>query len=330
MPEKRNSNPETTVKGRKYILVDACVLAAYYMPESGARFTHLAERATILINGIKNNPSCDSRLLIPSVCIPEVFSIFSKFRFGKGNPHVKKTVNDLRYWRARLDFHNDIHNGKYIQQLELSRYHILATDLISPIDHHYEYYRSRNPSKKRRKVPMGAFDHTIIGMGIDLVKCRGLDNVIIVTSDRRLGHILDKTRRVPRKTAARLGLLRIAKDLGLKWGPHIYPEVVNIATARETLLGEIFGEWPIKILKREKPKSSLPLTSRQKEELISIYNRVTKETSESFTYTDEFEILYEAFLAKTGLDLDRTTVWKALSNLRKQKKLPKKRDKKKK
>jgi hypothetical protein len=315
---------DAEVKSRMYVLVDACVMAAYYIPESSDRFVHLSSRVNVLMNSMKSDPNHAIRLLIPNICIPEVFSIFAKYRFGKANPQVKKTISDLQYWRARMDFHDDIHNGKHIQQLELSRYHILAADLLSPIDHHYEYYRNRDPRKKRRKVPMGAFDHTLIGMGIDLAKCRGVENVLIVTADRRLGHILERAKRVPKQTAAKLGLLRIAKDLGLSWGPNIYPEVMNIATARETELAKKFGKWPMDVLPKEKASKTL-ITENQKNELIRIYKRVTVETSESFTYTDEFEILYEAFLAKTGLDLDRNAVWRLLSNLRKQHKLPRKR-----
>ncbi|MHC4621536.1 MAG: hypothetical protein ACYTEQ_27660 [Planctomycetota bacterium] len=273
------------------------------------------------MDAVKQDSTGERRLLIPNICIPEVFSIFAKYRFGKGNPQVKKTVSDLDYWRARLEFQNDIHNGKHIQQFELTRYHILAADLVAPVDHHFKYYRTR-AGKKRRKLPMSASDHTIIGMGIELVKCRGADNVLLVTADDRFAHILEKAKRVPRRTAAKLGLLRMAEDLGLLYNPLIYPEVVNLAAARKSELDAKFGEWPIPTGDAE-GREREKLTRKERDELIHMYKRVTKETSESVPYTDEFEIIYEAFLAKTGLQMDRNGVWRALSNIRKRGELPK-------
>jgi hypothetical protein len=326
------SDSQTQKPGKKYIVLDSCVVAAHYIPESASRYARLAERASLLISAAGGPVRADQRLLIPAFCIPEVFSIFAKYRFGKWNTHVKNnTIDDLAYWKARLRFRNDIHNGKVIQQIALSRYIILATDLISPIDHHYEYYRSR--TKKIRKVPMGAFDHSLIATGIDLVKCRGHNNVLIATADRRLGHILGRARKVRRNSAAKLGLIRTAKDLGLRWGPDIYPEVVNLATAKDVDLIRAFGEWPPAAkpaLQTSPPDPSrkVPkLTQKQEQSLIKIYRGVTQETSESFLYTDEFEILYEAFIARTGLDVSRTQVWKWLSNTRKAGKLPRKRRK---
>lgn len=308
----------------KYLLLDACVIAAYYLPESATRYSYLGTRANSLIDAIKTGHLGAKKLLIPSICVPEVFSIFAKYRFGEWNHHVNKTIDDTVYWKARLSFRNDIHNGKHIQQFELSRYHIFATDLISPVDHHYEYYRNRN-NKSKRKIPMGAFDHTIIGMGIELVKSRGAEDVLIITSDRRLGHILDKARSVPEKIAAQLGLVRTAKDLGLKYGAAIYPQVVNLATARDSELKEKLGDWPLNISGGRSPSLSLTrLTKSQRDELKRTYKRVTEKTSESVVYTDEFEIIYEAFLSKTGLDVDRNTVAVSLSNLRKRGMLPKK------
>lgn len=309
--------------GAKYLILDASVVAAYYVPESASKFKYLADRTSALVGAVKSDRSGKRRLLVPSICIPEVFSIFAKYRFGKWNCQVYKTIDDLRYWRARLEFHNDLHNGRYLQQLELSRYHILATDLISPVDHCYEYYRQR--SKKFQKRPMGAFDHTIIGMAIDLVKTRGRERVLLVTADRRMVHIMERARKIKMRSAAKLGLIKTASDLGLTFSPDIYPKAVNLATASIHTLTEYFGQWPVLVQMPEakaKPKSAV--TSAQQEDLIRLYRCVTNGTSESFTYTDEFEILYEAFIARSSLPVDRSEVWRMLSNLRKGRKLPRK------
>lgn len=54
------------------------------------------------------------------------------------------------------------------------------------------------------------------------------------------------------------------------------------------------------------------------------YKEVTDLTSESFVYTDEFEVFYEAFIAKTGLSASRNQVYRALGNMRKRTELDKK------
>jgi hypothetical protein len=318
----RSKTDYARMDARDYLILDASVVASYYVPESGDRFKYLSDRIRVLMEAVKTSRSGNRRLLIPSVCIPEVFSIFSKYRFGSWNPQVKRTINDISYWRARLQFHNDIHNGRHIQQLDLSRYHILATDLISPVDHYYEYYRQH--ARKLNKRPMGASDHMIIAMGIDLVKTRGRECVLIVTADRRMGHIIERAKSIKRKSAAKLGLLKTAQDLGLRYGPDIYPRVLNLATARTSELIAAFGEWPLST--PELPKvARTKLAPPQKEELIRLYRRVTDETSESFMYTDEFEILYEAFVARTGLNITRNEVSRTLSNIRKRGHLPKRR-----
>lgn len=312
---------------RRYLLLDASVLAAYYLPQSARRFPKLAERARLLIDSVRANLSPDVRLLTPSFCVAETFGVLTKYRFGRWNEQVKDPINDLTYWRARLALRNDIHNGRLIQQIELSRYHILATDLISPVDHHFQFYRSRKA--KKRKVPMGTFDHLIIGMAIHLAKSRGIGNVGVITADHRLGHILNRARLVKRATAARLGLLRASHDLGLQFTPDVYPSALNLATAKDELLASELGQWPpVLPLRNLSAKPKLPkLSASQKTLLAKIYRSVTKETSESFTYTDDFEILYDAFLARTGIEMSRNTAWRLVSNFRKAGKLPRRRRK---
>jgi len=113
----------------------------------------------------------------------------------------------------------------------------------------------------------------------------------------------------------------------LTWGPDIYPEVLNLATAKEDALTSAFGQWPPKapVIEPADEAHISRLTGKQEQSLISVYKKVTDDTSESFVYTDEFEVLFEAFVARTGLDVSRTQVWRWLSNIRKRGRLPRKR-----
>ncbi len=78
-------------------------------------------------------------------------------------------------------FHEDIHNGRFIYQYELSRYHILGINLVAPIDHHFQITRG----KDQRHEPMGTFNHPIISMGIQLAHIHGSASVAILSSDDR-------------------------------------------------------------------------------------------------------------------------------------------------
>jgi hypothetical protein len=62
------------------------------------------------------------------------------------------------------------------------------------------------------------------------------------------------------------------------------------------------------------------LKKDQKEVLIDLYKRV-EPTVDDLPYTDDFEILFIEFVARTGLTMTRHDVWRALSSLRKAKKL---------
>lgn len=320
-PPRENAEMDRAgTKSAEYLMLDSCVVAAYYVPRSAARFRHLANRAKLLMDSTKHDLPICRRLLIPNICIGEVFSTFAKYRFASWNPQVPTPIGDVTYWRARQDFHNDIHNGRMLQQYELSRYHVLACDLISPVDHAYEFYRSRG--KKKRKIPMGAFDHLFIAIGIELVKTRGWDNVLLVTADRRLGHILTRASKLTRTKAARLGLLKTASDLGLEFGPRLYPRVLNLATCTERELCESFAQWP-PISGPAADRAPRPrLTDPQRQVLVRLYRRLTDESADSLSYSEEFEIIYDAFIAETGLEMTRHWVWTELVNLRKRRMLP--------
>ena len=151
----------------KYVIIDSCVIASYYVSESSHRYPEVAERARIIVNHVKSKAGSEIRLVVPNICIPEIFGIFSKYRYGSWNRHVKgHQINDITYWTAKLNCRNDLHHSKVFHQVGISRYNILATDLISPPDHFYHEKKRTNP--KRDNYPMSAYDHTIIGVGIQL------------------------------------------------------------------------------------------------------------------------------------------------------------------
>ena len=65
------------------------------------------------------------------------------------------------------------------------------------------------------------------------------------------------------------------------------------------------------------------ITKDQKETLIDLYRR-TKRTVDDLPYTDEFDVLYTEFIARTGLTMTMHDVWRALASQRKAKRLVRK------
>jgi hypothetical protein len=57
--------------------------------------------------------------------------------------------------------------------------------------------------------------------------------------------------------------------------------------------------------------------------LLDLYTRTSK-TLDDLPYTEEFEDLFTAFVARTGRTITRHDIWRALSNLRKAKRLVRK------
>ncbi|MCI0629221.1 MAG: hypothetical protein L0Y44_01025 [Phycisphaerales bacterium] len=58
------------------------------------------------------------------------------------------------------------------------------------------------------------------------------------------------------------------------------------------------------------------LNREQKDVMVDLYSRA-KRTVDDLPYTDEFETLYTAFIARTGLTMTRHDVWRALASQRK-------------
>ncbi len=62
--------------------------------------------------------------------------------------------------------------------------------------------------------------------------------------------------------------------------------------------------------------TQIRLRDEHKQLLIELYER-TKKTVDDLPYTEEFERLYESFLQRSGLDMNRHDVWRALASQRK-------------
>ena len=231
---------------KKYLLLDANVTAAYYLPKSISS-TKVRDRIEVIFNSIRSGAS-DHFLYIPNFVIAEVFNVFMKYSFGGWNVHVKKPLDTRIYNSLVKQFQTDIHNGKFITQYELNRYHILGVNLVAPVDHSRQITRPKTvKGKKRTPFPMGTFDQLIVSMSVQLGKLHGVDNVAIITADKRLSEVVRVCRGgLKAATIKKLKLDSAEETTGFKFSPSIFPTCLHLTHANKSDLKEFFDEWPLR------------------------------------------------------------------------------------
>ena len=298
-----------------FLLLDANVVSAYYIEESSSN-KKLRARITTLMEAVRNGGAPYIFLYTPEFCVAEVFGVFDKYRFGPWNRDVKtrapRGIPKRRYEEARKRFSDDVSRRRLLHPCDISRYHVMAVDLISPVDHYYQYYRPR-PGQRLRK-PMGTYDHMIIALGIHLNSIHGRENFAIVTADGRLAHILDRARRVPKSTAGRLELPKAADRLGLSYGPDIYPRVVNLATCGGRDLAHVMRVWPLP--QRALALDPSPELDQFKQALSRVYGALGVD-SDRLPYTSHFETLHTQTVCTSGVYVGKSGLWKLLLKMRK-------------
>ena len=232
----------------KYLLLDANIIAGYYLPKSLHKASKKALRDIERIINYARTHQDEYTLCVLDICIAEVLSVFMKYSFSRWNRHVRKTLDSRIFDKLARQFRNDINNGA-IKHCKLSGRHIVGADLIAPIDHYYRI------SKGRNVYPMGTLDHLIISMGIYLTSIHGRDNVCILSADKRLTDILKKCKKhIPQSVISKLRLKEKSDVLMAAFGPDIFPKHINIKEADRKQYLSIFNEWPLKELDTNKHK----------------------------------------------------------------------------
>jgi hypothetical protein len=221
---------------RHYVLLDACVAAAYFAPKT-THSANLKSRAKTLLSG--GAQGTDIRFIIPNFCIAEVFAVFEKYRWGKTwNKHVKVALTAAEFSAARKAFGAAIHNGSSILQVELDRYHILCVDLISPVNNAYKIKRDR--TQKNNVTPAKAYDMLLVAMGIWLQHQYGSESFTVVTGDERLASVVERAKSAKLGRPMREHLSEAATSLGLAYSSALYPTVINLIHASKNELATRF------------------------------------------------------------------------------------------
>ena len=252
------ANAEEIGSRRLFLLWDASVVIPHYLPKA-TRNGEVAKRAQIILDAIRHH-NLNALCYIPNIVVAEVFAAFDRECYSGWDPQIYKkygkegkTLHKKTYNKAREQFRNDIHNGALYYQYDVNRYHILALDLIAPVDKYRKFYRTKQVKS------MGASDLLIGAMAVHLSKIHGKDNFLLLTADRRMDAIFSNAcPALNANTAEKLGLKSAAKRFGFgKWSPDIYPRVLDLQRVKESKLKEYFGSWPLNVRKTrgEVPKA---------------------------------------------------------------------------
>jgi hypothetical protein len=238
---------------RTHVILDASAVAPYFIPHAH-RSGRVHTISFTLIEAVRKRSAANDVVLhVPNVCIPEVFGTFAKYAYGNWNHQVKRTITPQRYEKIRAGFRRYMHNSAVFEQYDLNRYHILATDLIAPVDHRYQIRKK----KGARQVPMSAVDHVVVGMGIYQARVHGEDSAVILTADRRMCDGVRRATTMKPAIASSMGLPQRAAELGYDWASGIYPRMVHLPTVGDSDLASLFGIWP---LSTRKPAGVAPRT----------------------------------------------------------------------
>jgi hypothetical protein len=234
---------------KMYCLFDASVIVSYFIPHAHKN-PKVHERASSIIESVRSGES-KHFFFVPNFCIAEVFSTFAKLTYGAWNRQVRKRgkIDRRLYKSLRKQFQTDIHNAALFYHYELSRYHVLAVNLVAPVDHYFKLSRG----VRKTVNPAGTFDQLIVAMGIHLTKIHGTGNVVVITADYRLSKLIQKCRSNISDSARKSMQLDEAEKLvGIPFESGSFPLVLNLDTAKEKGLKSVFGKWPLPCAARYK------------------------------------------------------------------------------
>jgi len=303
-----------SVTPQAYLLVDACVLAGYYAPQTlSGRYPTAADRAAILFNSVKKGCSPHLRLITPEICVAEAQTVLSKHAHTGWTKKRKKdntqSIHGKSYALLKKQMREDLHGGRHIESIPLQRYHVLARHLVTAVDHNLHLQQKNN---ERHVNALGGMDQLIAGVGTWLHRFLGEGRVFVVTTDYRLVKVLEKCRKLKEKDAKRYGLLDVAEDIGIEWDASIYPEPIHLNTVTDKFLSVRLGSWPLPTkVARLKKKTRKTVTDKDLDILVSLYQAL-KLGRDNLPYSDEMKRLVADFNRATGHSLDEAETWRLL------------------
>ncbi len=231
-----------------YCLFDTSVIIPYFLPKAHKN-PEVNKSVATIIESVRSGAT-GHFFYIPNFCIAEVFSTFAKHAHGDWNRQVKHGTIDARVHASlRKQFQADIHNAALFYHYELARYHVLAINLVAPVDHYFKLTRGTG----RQVSPAGTFDQLIVAMAIHLTKIHGVGNVVVITTDNRLSKLIKKCRsNISTSARNAMRLDEAGRLVGIPFIRDSFPLVLDLSTAKDRDFKAIFGQWPLSVAKRYK------------------------------------------------------------------------------
>jgi len=294
---------------RRFLLLDANLLAAYYAPATH-KSVLAKRRITQIVDAARDVWASEIKLLVPNVCIAEVYNTLSKYvnPVWRGNPPRKKLpkLGRREYNDACKRFGDDIHNANLIEQWSATRYHVLSSDLVSLVDHNCCLPSPQgNPTNE-----LGGSDRLIGGMAIWLARLLGKEYFRLVSADWRLCTVLREGDKLTFEQARRWGLGAIASRIDMPWHTDIYPKVIDLVRDPDRELRDFFGVWPLPETKPERRR--LPaITKEQVGAFLEAYRNIGV-PRDKLPYSPHMATLVTAYEKIVGRSAEEREVWEML------------------
>ena len=87
------------------------------------------------------------------------------------------------------------------------------------------------------------YDLLFVAMGVWLQRQHGAENVVLVTGDQRIAAITRRAKSPKLAKPIKRHLRSVARSLGMKYSPAIYPTVVDIAHPPKKELEAALPDW---------------------------------------------------------------------------------------
>jgi hypothetical protein len=298
----------------RYVLLDANVIAAYYAPDTLDKKPAAAERVTSLIDAVRKLVRDDVKLLAPSICIAEAYTVLSKHAhpewrgLRKRKRDVKGAIHARTYKKLRAALTSDTQNARLIESIDINRYHVLARHFIAPIDHN-TFIPGRDG--KGRTSEMGGTDQLIIGMGIWLARLLGRERFCILTADYRLWKVLRRAAKVTPAQAEKWGLLAVADEIKMPWSTHVYPCALHVENSTDADFRAFFGMWPI-VKPSPPPRGARQQPRPEDLDVLVNFYRSLSTPRDRLPYTDRMRQLARSFAKHMGRDVTEAEAWRLL------------------
>ena len=165
-------------------LFDASAIVDFY-----TRSNHRASR--ILDHIVEQRTYREAVLFLPTFCITEVFNVLARLCFEQ------KKLSNAKYKEHLGQFRKHIHWASLFYPYELSRYHVLATDEIIPIE--YATERQSTPHREAVRDRLSGIDILLIAMASELSYIHGNRNMYLITGDSRIKRVCENLRNSPKE-----------------------------------------------------------------------------------------------------------------------------------